>query len=63
MARLLKLQAFVAIHLYLAWMIGLRYMYFAGTTDMIDPDRTTFSFDPEALEGRLSTGYPVETYL
>jgi hypothetical protein len=30
---------------------------------MIDADRTTLSFDPEALEGRLSTGYPIETYL
>jgi hypothetical protein len=30
---------------------------------LIDADRTTLSFDPEALEGRLSTGYPIETYL
>jgi hypothetical protein len=27
---------------------------------IIDVDRTTLSFDPEALEGRLSTGYPVK---
>jgi hypothetical protein len=30
---------------------------------LIDADRTTLSFDPEALEGRFSTGYPIETYL
>ncbi|CAB1065625.1 hypothetical protein D1BOALGB6SA_10422 [Olavius sp. associated proteobacterium Delta 1] len=30
---------------------------------LIDADRTTLSFDPEALEGRLSTGYPIETYI
>ena len=30
---------------------------------IIDVDRTTMSFDPEALDGRLSTGYPIETYL
>ena len=30
---------------------------------IIDADRTTLSFDPEALDGRLSTGYPIETYL
>ncbi len=29
---------------------------------LIDPDRSTLSFDPEALEGRLSTGYPIEIY-
>jgi hypothetical protein len=30
---------------------------------LTDPDRSTLSFDPEALDGRLSTGYPAETYL
>ena len=30
---------------------------------LIDADHTTLSFDSEALEGRLSTGYPIETYL
>jgi len=31
---------------------------------IIDADRSTLSFDPEALDGRLSTtGYPIETYL
>jgi hypothetical protein len=30
---------------------------------LIDADRSTLSFDPEALEGRLLTGYPIETYL
>jgi hypothetical protein len=30
---------------------------------LIDVDRTTLSSDSEALEGRLSTGYPIETYL
>jgi hypothetical protein len=30
---------------------------------IIDADRTTLSFDSEALERRLSTGYPIETYL
>ena len=30
---------------------------------LMDADRTTLSFDPEALDGRLSTGYPIETYL
>jgi hypothetical protein len=30
---------------------------------LIDADRTTLSLDSEALEGRLSTGYPIETYL
>ena len=30
---------------------------------IIDADRSTLSFDPEALEGRLSTGYPIEVYL
>jgi hypothetical protein len=30
---------------------------------IIDSDRSTLSFDPEALEGRLSTGYPIEIYL
>jgi len=30
---------------------------------LIDADRSTLSFDPEALDGRLSTGYPIETYL
>ncbi len=30
---------------------------------LIDPDRSTLSFDPEALDGRLSTGYPLEAYL
>jgi hypothetical protein len=27
---------------------------------IIDADRTTLSFDSEALEGRLSTGYPMK---
>jgi hypothetical protein len=27
-----------------------------------DPDRSTLSYDPEVLEGRLSTGYPIEMY-
>ena len=26
---------------------------------IIDADRSTLSFDPEALDGRLSTGYPI----
>ncbi len=30
---------------------------------LIDPDRSTLSFDPEALDGRLSTGFPLEAYL
>jgi hypothetical protein len=30
---------------------------------LIDADHSTLSFDPEALDGRLSTGYPIETYL
>jgi hypothetical protein len=30
---------------------------------IIDADRLTLSFDPEALDGRLSTGYPIETYI
>jgi hypothetical protein len=29
---------------------------------LIDADRTTLSLDSEALEGRLSTGYPIETF-
>jgi hypothetical protein len=32
------------------------------TGSLMDADRTTLSFDPEALEGRLSTGYPIETF-
>ncbi len=27
---------------------------------LIDADRSTLSFDPEALEGRLSTGYQID---
>ena len=30
---------------------------------IIDTDHTTLSFDPEVIEGRLSTGYPIESYL
>ena len=30
---------------------------------LIDADRSTLSFDSEAPEGRLSTGYPIETCL
>ena len=30
---------------------------------IIDADRSTLSLDSEALEGRLSTGYPIETYI
>ena len=30
---------------------------------IIDVDRTALSFGPEDLEGRLSIGYPIETYL
>ena len=30
---------------------------------LMDADRSTLSFDPEALDGRLSTGYRIETYL
>ena len=30
---------------------------------IIDADRSTLSLDSEVLEGRLSTGYPIETYL
>jgi hypothetical protein len=30
---------------------------------LINADRSTLSFDPEALNGRLSTGYPIETCL
>jgi len=29
---------------------------------LIDPDRSTLSFDSEALEGRLSTGYPTDSW-
>jgi hypothetical protein len=29
---------------------------------LIDADRTTLSLDSETLEGRLSTGYPIETF-
>jgi hypothetical protein len=39
-------------------------VYALGATRyLMDADRTTLSFDPEALDGRLSTGYPIETYL
>jgi hypothetical protein len=30
---------------------------------LIDSDRSTLSFGPEVLYGRLSTGYPMEAYL
>ncbi len=30
---------------------------------IINADHSTMSLDPEVLEGRLSTGYPIETYL
>jgi hypothetical protein len=30
---------------------------------LIDAEHSTLSFDPEALDGRLSTGYPIDTYL
>ena len=30
---------------------------------VIDPDRSTLSFDPEALDGRLSTGYLIESWM
>jgi hypothetical protein len=43
-----------------AQMIRLRYCCFGATGYIIDADRSTLSFDPEALEGRLSTGYPVD---
>ena len=38
------------------------YQVPAADVYLIDPDRSTLSFDPEALEGRLSTGYPIETW-
>jgi hypothetical protein len=43
-----------------AQMIRLRFCCFGATGYIIDADRSTLSFDPEALEGRLSTGYPVD---
>ena len=30
---------------------------------IVRPCRSTLSLDSEALEGRLSTGYPIETYI
>jgi hypothetical protein len=43
-----------------AQMIRLRSCFFGATSYLIDADRSTLSFDPEALEGRLSTGYPID---
>jgi len=30
---------------------------------IVRPCRSTLSLDSEALEGRFSTGYPIETYI
>jgi hypothetical protein len=38
-------------------------LFLRRTGYLTDPDRSTLSFDPEALDGRLSTGYPLEAYL
>ncbi len=35
-------------------------MMLRRTGYIFDADRSTLSFDPEALEGRLSTGYPID---
>ena len=32
----------------------------ARQVNLVDADRSTLSFDPEALDGRLSTGYPID---
>jgi hypothetical protein len=32
-------------------------------SSLMDADRSTLSFDPEALDRRLSTGDPIEAYL
>ena len=38
------------------------YQIPAADDYLIDPDRSTLSFDSEALEGRLSTGYPTDSW-
>ena len=38
------------------------YQVPAADDYLIDPDRSTLSFDPEALDGRLSTGYPTDSW-
>jgi len=66
MARQLKpLSSMMSPH-HPARMIRLRACSFGATSYLIDADRSTLSFDPEALDRstlRLSTGYPIETYL
>jgi hypothetical protein len=46
-----------------ALVIRFRSSCFGATSYLIDADRLTLSFDPEALDRRSSTGYPIETYL
>ena len=38
------------------------YQVPAADVYSIDPDRSTLSLDSEALEGRLSTGYPTDSW-